>query len=435
MILHRAVLLLAFVGELLLLSAWQRPNAQGGSAWNPLWLFLLSMFIGLYPILAVLYGRGEWEKRISLAHLPPPRLKSGFSHPLLLLGLAAYLLVDYSPRLIWILEKIPIAVRESDILPQIRIFVSRFLVGEFPYQPITEFGYHLFSPYMPLQWGPYIIPRLGHFDERWLSLAVFALAGAYFCWRVSRSSMHVVLKWMFAILPFWVLRQYLDHDLSIFAKTVELLIAGYYLFFATTLLAKSPYVQALGMSLCLLSRYFLVFWVPVYLLSLFVGESRRKALLIGGIALAAGLVLFVFPFYLKDPSLLSRGMAHHQGVMLGNWSHDLEAGEGALFAGVGFAGYFAPVLQGEVAARLGAMSWIHLLGSLLTAGILGGIYWRIRRRISLPLYAVASLKIYLTVFYTLLPLPVLYYFFVPLCVSLPVLLALFDDRNLSPGAA
>lgn len=433
MALHRAIILLAFAGEVCLLTIWQKSIDQGGSAWNPFWLFCVSLFIGVYPILVALYARrtaegaSYWDRlqvRIPFIHRQS-RLSRYLSHPLLLFGLAAWSFVNYLPVLTWITSEIPVALSQSDIMPQIQIFVRRFLSGEFPYQPIHEFGYPLFSPYMPLHWGPYVLPQLGGFDERWLSLGVFVLAGGYFCWQVSRTEMPVLLKWVFAILPFWVLQIYLDHDLSMFAKTVELLIAGYYLFFASTLLGKSPYPQAIGLSLCLLSRYFLVFWVPLYLFTAWKGSTRQKALIIGGIGLASVLLLFVFPFYLKDPTLIARGLAHHEGVMRGNWTHDLEAGNGALYRGVGFAGYVAPLLSGEVAARLATMSWMHVLGSILTTGLLAGIYWRIRDRIPQSLFAIASFKIYLTIFYTLLPLPILYYFFVPLCVSLPVLLGMY----------
>lgn len=438
MIINKVIIVVAVIAEVAFLTIWQRPVDQGGSRWNPLWLFLISLFIGVYPMISTFFERNELIRRFEvklrtyfdLANSIFKNIygKRNFNYfqigkyqPLFLMGLVSLSFILFMPKLILISEKIPIAPSESDIIPQIQIFVARFLSGEFPYQPITEFGYHLFSPYMPLHWGPYVIPHVFHFDERWFSLIVFALSVAYFCWKISQDSIHIVLKLILTLLPVWILMVYIGHDVSIFAKTVELLIAGYYLFFACTLLGKSPYLQAIGLSLCLLSRYFLIFWVPLYLYVLLKGHSRKTLWITISITFISILFLYLIPYFFKDTTIISQGLAHHYGVMLGNWTHDLDTGYGALYMGVGFAGYFAPILSGEVAFRLSLMSQIHILGSIAIIVVLGLFYWKMRGKIDSSLFLIASFKVYLTFFYTFLPLPILYYFFVPLCVSVVVI--------------
>ena len=408
-----------YVGRLSYRSRSDELLAGQGMEWDI--FFSACAFIGIFPLLF----------KFSPKDLPSSPLQRRFWHlPLLLvLGVGAILL--NIPGLGKIIEEMPPTMQFSDIMPQIDVMVRRFFwEGITPYATFTDLGYPLFSPYMPLHWGPFAIPRALGFDFRWLALGVYAVGGLYFSYVTAKKQIEFAYQVIMVLLPAWFLWKLIQHEPNIFGHTVELLIAAYYLIMALTVMSKSPYLRALGLILCLLSRYTLALWIPLYVGVIFFTESRRKAVIISALSVGAVLFLYVFPFLLKDPGIFRQGLEHHSNVVQKAWTHTEwytpEGRPGVLSYEVGLGRYFFDFWPGPAENRLKAITLWQLILSVGSTIVMGLLYRRLRQRIKNPLFLLLSLQLYLTFFSHLYGLPFVYYMMVPVTVSMVVVLGVFN---------
>lgn len=415
LLLVKILLPLAFLIELGMITFWRKSWGDYGSP--ALW-FGAATLTALLPLVWVAMSERGPQ---SLLATPPPWRR--FFLP----GLALAGLLAVTPLFPAIFAQMPLDVANSDITPQIRVLVQRFLRGEMPYRPITDWGYELFSPYMPMQWLPFALPEIAGFDYRWMAYAVFAGAAAWFAVYLSRLQLPLMLQISLALVPavfLWVLTD--SKNFTILGRTVEILIAGYYLVLALSLMSKSDAVRVLGLLLCLLSKYAILFWLPLYALSLLLYDNKRSALRIG-ILLAGGLLfLYVLPFLTRDPAIFLKGYAYHKQVSFNLWHpmhwQPADAKPFLLFEGMGFAGWFYDTLSGDVAAKQAMLTLVQLAGSIAIVAVSGLWYhFRLREKLGYRLFLLLSLKLYLTWFYAFIALPYEYYYIVPLMISLVVI--------------
>lgn len=318
-------------------------------------------------------------------------------------------------KLFWVNDYTDLS--KSDILPQIQILVNRFLKGEFPYQTMN-FGYELFSPYMPLHWLPFVIPTILGFDLRWMCALIFLFGMIPYSLWVAQKNVHRNRKIILLLAPTFPIWLFLFFQSYHLAFTVEWIIATYYLILALSLLSKSVTFRAIGLILCLLSRYSLLFWIPLYLLSIFLYEDKKKALYISLITGVAVVALYVIPFLSKDTSLISKGLTHHHAATIATWERiDTHGNIPILTSGASLGHIFANFGGGTTAQKVNALQITQL--SLLFAFLLGAfLYYRKRKsEIYLPYFLLATLKIYLAIFFVFNQMPYVYYFLSPLMVS------------------
>jgi hypothetical protein len=323
-----------------------------------------------------------------------------------------------------VITRIPVDVHNSDIIPQMQVLVTRFLEGSFPYRPVTEWGYTLFPTYQPLQWLPFSFAELLKIDYRWTGLIVWLAGVLLYQWKLRKERLQPPYLVALSLLPFLVFAAFYKFEWSVLAYTVELLIAGYYLFLAFSTRNRSVWLIAAGIVLCLLSRYSLIFWLPLYFLVLFFQWDKKKATVAGLLVLAGIVLIYVLPFLSHDWTIFLQGYQYHSGAALGEWMH-AEPGQKAyhLFHGVGFACYFYDFAGGELVDRLKFLQKVHLGACIFTVVCLGIWYFRwLRHRISPRVFLLCSLKIYLVVFYTFIQIPYIYLMLVPLFAGLPLLL-------------
>ena len=335
------------------------------------------------------------------------------------------------PLLTKVFIDIPVSLQQSDIIPQIDVMLRLFFwEGQTPYQTITEFGYPLFSPYMPLHWGPFVVPKLFEMDFRWFAYGVFGLWYVWFAVWLSGLKLEWEYKCVFAALPSYFLYQLVVHMPSIFGHTVETLIMSYYLLLGLSIFARSPYLKAGALILCLLSRYTVLFWVPLYLGFIFLFDQRRKAMIMGALTFLGIILFYIVPFWIQDPSIIWQGLEHHKGVTEKAWTYEGWYNPNGIPAildwGVGLGIYFFHHAGGDILARLQLLAYLQLGLSISVVIVLGVAYRFLRTNISLELYLLLALKIYLTIFYQLNPLPFVYYLMVPASLTLIVLPALFS---------
>lgn len=437
--LTRIILIICFLLELGLISFWRdHPSLYG---WAPFVLCLASLIIGIYPIFGTRYHQDIKTRAISIPSL--------WQQVILFTVAAIGIIYNISP-LNELFLRMPATLDFSDIIPQIDVMVRLFFwEGETPYQTIDEFGYPLFSPYMPMHWGPFVIPRLLGFDFRWLAYGVYALTYLFLVRYMHQQKLPFVFKAIWSTIPalfiHFVLNGHFDpllghewpiegHTENIFGHTIETLIMAYYLMLGLSLLHPSPYVRGLALALCLLSRYTVVLWAPLYILLVFFFEKRRRASII--VLVSGGLVmlLYVFPFLFRDFSILSQGLAHHAGVTEKAWTFEgwyAPNGKPHILSwGVGLGVFFFDHAGGEAIDRLHLLENLQLILSLLVVAIMGFAYRWLQERIPLHLYLLLSLKVFLTVFYNLNPLPFVYYLMVPISLSMIIIPAVWAEQTL-----
>ena len=405
-----------------MLSVWRPTVEADANLRHGLWLLLLGLSVGIAGMILpekVVDGKGT-------LHSP-----KWFWSILMLVGLGG--VAVSLPELWRLFEKYPPTTAHSDIIPQIEVMASRFMQGEFPYAVILDFGYPIHSPYMPFHWGPFMLSVKAAFEPRYIVLGIWTIAVLVYVWSVWKRVEPWIWQLGLSLLPGIFLYWLVHYHFVVFSHTVELMIAGYYLILGVCLLSRNPWVIGTGLLLCLLSRYAVVLWVPMFLLAYLWQMGWRKILYLGGMLLGGMLMLYVIPFLSQDWNLPLAGLEHHAGVTLTNWTHEPWFGPngkpGALYRGAGLAGYFYEWWPGETKTQIQAVERAQLLLSGLLLLGLGILYWYKRKSLKLERFALGSLKIYLTVFFSLLALPIDYYFILPAVVSWPMLVSLLPSQR------
>ena len=392
-----------------------------GPYWSPVAMGGASLLLSLC---ALLYFRDRaW--RPARPRLVARRLPWGGA--LLLLG-GAWVLSYQAP----VILSNPVGMSMSDVIPIVQNYVGRFRSGEVVYRYITNLPYPLFPNHLPWQWLPYVLPDAWGLDYRWWGLGLLLLVG-FGAWQVALARraigwLEFLLK---ALLPAFVLVSLIENDPFLFAHVLEPTIIAYYCLLAASVLSRSVLVQAAALVLCLLSRYSVVLWVPLYFFLLWRGAGRRHALQVGALVAAGVLGCYVVPFLSKDWTIFTHALSEYRIATVGEWSHNLNA-EGRpnhVFNGMGMAAWFYTYAPGDISQKI---NWLQRADVLLCAGTVlgfGAIYWRWRRRIDYRYLALVALQAYLTVFYLFIQIPYAYLVSLTLFMSAFVVLAVGGHRG------
>jgi hypothetical protein len=387
-----------------------------GPYWSPVALYVLGVGICVLTARAVLGYRFVWPAAPAAVL---PRL--GFAA---VLTLVSWLLT--APVMRKLIARVIVSTigSRSDIIPALKVYVTRF-VGPTPvYEPITLFGYTFLPNYPPLQWLPFVPAELLGADYRAWAFGILLLALLLiYQWQLARLALPLGEWLLKAVLPVLVLHFTVLTDKSMFSLTVESLIVGYYCVLAGGTLSASPWLKALGLMLCLLSRFSLALWVPLYGL-LLLWENPRRGWLTAGLALA-GVLLVFGPFLTHDPTIFMRAQLENLGIAEGEWQHIDPVAPVAvpmhLFNGVGLAPWFYD-MPGTLAERITRLQLFHFSACTAVVVLSGLVFWLFRRRFDPRLAALLSLKVYLVTFYSFLIIPYTYLASVSLFTSLFVVL-------------
>lgn len=266
----------------------------------------------------------------------------------------------------------------SDVIPQLEALYQRNSKGLQPYYPLEQFSWHPFPVYMPLHWLPVGIGYWLHTDVRWVGVMFMALAcgvWGYKTWGNNRYALRVLAICLPALgtIAYLLL---VHHDMSV---SFEVIIAAYYLLLALGLYYGSLFWIVAGIIACLLSRYTLLFWLPLMAILMWRGGVRRHTLIAIGTVVLAVVVLYVLPFYARNPSILADGVKYHNHCYIAFWEGMGDPDAKLVYdKGLNFAYYERAYLPGSIEERLTQARMIQavLMLLLLVLGIWLQTRWK-----------------------------------------------------------
>ncbi|HEY6899835.1 MAG TPA: hypothetical protein VI233_04305 [Puia sp.] len=327
-------------------------------------------------------------------------------------------------------EEMPIDIYNADMLPIIRIMCERFIAGQHShiYDTIPSIWHGVQPIYLPTMWQPYVPAIALGIDMRWvIALALLFAFGTFIA--LYRPQTYRYLSFLTAALAFllfwWVVA---DNTAGIVSVAEEGTVIAYYVLLVLALISGRPWLTGIAASLCLLSRYAFIGWIPAYILYL-VLEKKWKFLLWFGLTGAVCFVLFFLIPVGWDTFLRLAGLPADYVAFAGRvWKDSPDVFRTA----PGFAWFFGAK----------NIALLHRLLIILSFTLPPLFMLVVRRRFTTqaqgptrPQSAVtpanlpiATLKLALVVFYCFIDVPYLYLFYTSSFVSLIVITFLLRER-------
>src|ERR1700761_2168903 len=255
------------------------------------------------PICAVLYflsgiGISFLALRFAPLYLPRPDRK-GWNTPInhyRLIAAGLVVLATWSWCQYWFDES-PIDITNADMLPIIKVMGERFIAGQHShiYDTIPWIWHGVQPIYLPTMWQPYVPAIAMGIDMRWVLAACLLFSfGAFVC--IYRPQSHRYLSFFTAVLAFllfwWVVA---DNTPGLVSVAEEATVIAYYVLLVLALVSGKPWQIGIAASLCLLSRYALVGWIPAYILYLLLEKKGRSLFWFGLTSLACFVLFFLLP--------------------------------------------------------------------------------------------------------------------------------------------
>lgn len=278
--------------------------------WSPLILFLVSGGIGvLYFQRLLKWSSGPSGRRLSLRPLAAALWVLG--------GVLTIVLAYEELRKLWV--EFPNPAQFSDVLPQLEAQYQRFSRGEMPYAPVPLPSHTPYPVYMPLHWLPIGLSGWLGIDPRWAGFGLLAIAAGIYGYWVGRQNAAVWARVGALFLPSLGLWGFILWGRLELAVSFELVIAAYYLVLAAGLLGRHVPTIVAGLILCLLSRYTLLFWVPLLAYIWWKELPLQTNYRIWGAVGLSVFLLYIFPFYLQDPGIFATGIEYHNDGAIAQW--------------------------------------------------------------------------------------------------------------------
>ena len=360
--------------------------------------------------------------RLPGLHLPSPGKKPWMSpvnrRRLVITGLIALAL--YSWCLYWF-DEIPIDITNADMLPIIKIMGERFIAGRHShvYDTIPSIWHGVQPIYLPAMWLPYVPAIAMGIDMRWIAIAglLFAFGAFVFLYRPESGARGAFPLGVLAFLLFWWMVA--DNTAGIVSVSEEGVVIAYYVLLVLALLSGRPWLTGIAISLCMLSRYALVGWIPAYLVCLALEKKWRHLSIITLTGILCFALLFLVPVGWVTFLRLARLPAEYTAFAGRVWADSPDVFSTA----PGLAWFFGRNGSALLHGLLILFTFTLPLGFAVTA--------LRRKRSNIPL---ATLKLSLVVFYCFIDVPYLYLFYSSSLVSLIILALVIRDGKIAPAA-
>ncbi|HEV2355466.1 MAG TPA: hypothetical protein VGR89_14555, partial [Puia sp.] len=228
--------------------------------------------------------------------------------------------------------------------------------------------------------------------------------GAFlFLYRPSGSRRSFFLGVLAFLLFWWVVA---DNSPGLLSVSEEGVVIAYYVFLVLTLLAGKPWLTGIAISLCMLSRYALVGWIPSFLVLLLLEKKFYQLAAISLTGIVCIVALFLMP--VGVPTVIR--LAHLPGDYVAFAARVWKDSPDTFSTAPGLAWFFGPKGTAVLHRLLVGLSFTVPLVFTVAA------YRRKRNNIAL-----AALKLSLVLFYCLIDVPYLYLFYTSSLVSLVIL--------------
>jgi len=389
---------------------------MGRYSWKELNPFLI---LACTVLIFILYIDSQLDKKPLEINKSAPNRLIGFGIGVLFMGIYLYVF----RRMLW---GYPDPGSISDILPQLETQYTRFIKGVSPYSSLDQFAWHPYPVYMPMHWLPLGIAYLFHFDVRLVGMIALVVVNGFWGSYIWVKQQNILLKIVAIFLPTYMVQAFWQWERVDLAVSMETLIAAYYLLLAVGLLSRNLVITTIAIILCLLSRYTLVFWLPLFIPLLFINEKKKHSIYIVASMVIAVLVFYIIPFNLKDPTILSKGIAYHNNCAISEW-----AIEGYTFKShVYFAPFFAKILPGAAAQQIFLMRAIQAI-IMIGLVILGfALYHKWKGRINFYDLCLGILYLVIFLFYIFGALTYTYYYATAIVLSaVLVAMVLLSKQN------
>ena len=316
------------------------------------------------------------------------------------------------------LDAVAIDIHNADMLPVINVMNKRFVSGQWKhvYDTIPEIWDGIRPIYLPAMWMPFSVSVIFNFDIRWVTAGclLFVFSVYFFILRPGNNRFFSFCTSIIAFMLFWWLMT--ENDLHGFISVSEEgVVAVYYVMLVLALLSENIFFTGVATSLCMLSRYALIGWIPAFLLYLLFHRKKLFIFIITGLIFFFG--LFILPFglaaFIRAVYLPEKYVEFTKLV----WKDSPEVFPGS----AGFAKFFGP-------DRIQLLH-LTLIVSTFLAPFLFTLYCFFKRKkhaiSNIPL---ATLKISVVFFYSFIDVPYLYLFYTSSFVSL-IIVAFFTRTD------
>lgn len=304
---------------------------------------------------------------------------------------------------------IPLDYHDADMLPIIQKMCMRFLSGErqHVYDIIPEIWGGIQPIYLPAMWMPFVIPLWLHLDMRWVTVLMFFFVFCFFIWKIDPAKKRAVTVMAATFLLFWWL--FADDKAGLVPYTEEGVVIFFYVLLVMALHRQNAWLTGLAISMCVLSRYALIGWIPAYIWFLVYRKQYKDI----GKIITAGAACFVLLVWLP----FGWGMIHSILALpakyigfTGRMWHDSPH---VFMQSLGWAKFFG-------AQRIEKMHYLLMALSLIVpiTGMIVGL--ELHKRYSIPMQnlPLVLLKVTMVIFYSFIDVPYLYLFYTSSYVSL-----------------
>jgi len=350
---------------------------------------------------------------------------------ILLYSFFGFMVVYFIFFMTGIIQSMTLDHKISDTLPQIRVMCQRLLSGEKIYAPIPEIWDGKQPPYMPLMWLPFTAAEYLGIDVRWTT-TIFLLGGLFLTFKIlpSNYSGNTLILICTFISLFFLCNYLLVKDRLTLGNTEEGIVIGYYLLLGFALVKKKPILIGIAIACCLMSRFALFFWVPMYLVYVFFYESKKNAYIITSVIGVILLSVFFIPFGFKQPEYFINIPADYKVGVDQAWNYNYNEVSGKYYENsLGYTKYFD-------------ITQIHFLHNfqIIVAAILPFLcllfYKLFRKKLAINqrFFGLCSLKLTLVFFYNMVEVPYYYLFFVSTFFSYSILFAYLKYTSKTNGS-
>lgn len=335
----------------------------------------------------------------------------------LIMSVMAFIVARY-----WF-DLIPIDIDYADMLPVIKVMNERFVAGEWRhvYDNIPEIWNGTNPVYLPAMWLPFSPAVLFNFDMRWITVACLLFVFGVFLFKLDFSKKNIISFFALmiaAILFWWVFAE--DDAHGFLSMSEEGVVILYYSLIVLALFSGNIILIGMATSMCVLSRYALIGWIPAFIFYLALNKKKRELIVFVCTGIACFFILFIFPFGWNAFTRLLALPGKYVDFAKLVWKDSREV----FWLSLGFAKFFGPQNAALLHSLLITLTFIVPIAFV-------GICFYFRKKYKIYNVPMAALKISVVIFLNFIDVPYLYLFYTSSFLSLMIVGSLLKRSDMT----